>query len=202
MLPQIAGVALVPVSAITGEGIDRLMQAVLDAYELWNRRVLDRRAEPLARALVQAPPAAGGRGAPLKLRYLTQAKARPPTFVAFARRPEALPDAWRRYLVNALRVRISSWPACPSALTLRKGDNPYEPGASAADLSRLQGEEPDRLVRSGRYRTASPCLGATGREHAHDARAELGHLFRLRQRLRVFARDRLGAHVRPQRRRD
>ena len=69
------------------------------------------------------PPAVSGRR--IKLRYLTQAKARPPSFVAFCSRPEALPEAWRRYLVNALRQEFDL-PGVPIRLTLRKGENPYE----------------------------------------------------------------------------
>ena len=125
LLPQIAGVALVPVSGVTGEGIDRVMEAVLKAYELWNRRVSTARLNRWLPEVLERhpPPAVAGRR--VKLRYLTQAKARPPTFVAFCSRPEALPDAWRRYLVNALRADIGL-PGVPIRLTLRKGDNPFE----------------------------------------------------------------------------
>jgi GTPase len=125
LLPQIAGVALVPVSGVTGEGIDRLMESVLKAYELWNRRVSTARLNRWLPEVLERhpPPAVAGRR--VKLRYLTQAKARPPTFVAFCSRPEALPDAWRRYLVNALRADIGL-PGVPIRLTLRKGDNPFE----------------------------------------------------------------------------
>jgi len=125
LLPQIAGVALVPVSGVTGEGIDRLMEAVLRAHALWNRRVSTGRLNRWLPEILERhpPPAVAGRR--VKLRYLTQAKARPPTFVAFCSRPEALPDAWRRYLVNALRGDFSL-PGVPIRLTLRKGDNPYE----------------------------------------------------------------------------
>ncbi len=125
LLPQIAGVALVPVSGVTGEGIDRLMQAVLKAYDLWNRRVSTARLNRWLPEILERhpPPAVAGRR--IKLRYLTQAKARPPTFVAFCSRPEALPDGWRRYLVNALRADFGL-PGVPIRLMLRKGDNPYE----------------------------------------------------------------------------
>ena len=125
LLPQIAGVALVPVSGITGEGIDRLMKAVLDAHGLWNRRVSTAKLNRWLPEILERhpPPAVAGRR--IKLRYLTQAKARPPTFVAFCSRPEALPDAWRRYLVNALRGDFGL-PGVPIRLTLRKGENPYE----------------------------------------------------------------------------
>ena len=125
LLPQIAGVALVPVSGVTGEGIDRLMKAILEANQLWNRRVSTGKLNRWLPEILERhpPPAVAGRR--IKLRYLTQAKARPPTFVAFCSRPEALPDAWRRYLVNALRGDFGL-PGVPIRLTLRKGDNPYE----------------------------------------------------------------------------
>ncbi len=125
LLPQIAGVALVPVSGITGEGIDRLMEAVLGANALWNRRVATAKLNRWLPEILERhpPPAVAGRR--IKLRYLTQAKARPPTFVAFCSRPEALPAAWRRYLVNALREDFGL-PGVPIRLTLRKGENPYE----------------------------------------------------------------------------
>ncbi len=125
LLPQIAGVTLVPVSGVTGEGIDRLMEAVLKAHALWNRRVATARLNRWLPEILERhpPPAVAGRR--IKLRYLTQAKARPPTFIAFCSRPEALPDAWRRYMMNALREDFGL-PGVPIRLTLRKGDNPYE----------------------------------------------------------------------------
>ncbi len=125
LLPQIAGVALVPVSGITGEGMDRLMKAVVDAHALWNRRMPTAGLNRWLPGILERhpPPAVAGRR--IKLRYLTQVKARPPTFVAFCSRPEALPDAWRRYLVNALRADFAL-PGVPIRLALRKGDNPYE----------------------------------------------------------------------------
>jgi GTP-binding protein len=125
LLPQIRGVSLVPVSGLTGEGIDRLMEQVLRAQEIWNRRVSTSRLNRWLEKIVERhpPPAVSGRR--IKLRYLTQAKARPPSFVAFCSRPEALPDAWRRYLVNAIREDFDL-PGTPIRLTLRKGDNPFE----------------------------------------------------------------------------
>ena len=125
LLPQLAGVMLVPVSGVTGEGIDKLMEAVVRAYAIWNRRVSTGRLNRWLPEILERhpPPAVAGRR--VKLRYLTQAKARPPTFIAFCSRPEALPDAWRRYLVNALRADFDL-PGAPLRLTLRKGDNPYE----------------------------------------------------------------------------
>jgi GTP-binding protein len=123
-LPQVKGVPIVPVSGLTGDGIDRLMQGVLDAHAVWNRRVPT---NPLNRWLAEAlaqhpPPAVSGRR--LKLNYITQVKARPPSFVVFCTRADAVPDAYRRYLVNGLREAFDL-PGTPIRLTLREKANPY-----------------------------------------------------------------------------
>ncbi len=123
-LPQVRGVPVVTLSGLTGTGLDRLMPAVEAAYAAWNRRVAT---SPLNRWLAEAtgrhpPPLAKGRR--VKLRYMTQAKTRPPTFVVFASQPEELPDAYRRYLVNGLREAFDM-PGAPIRLLLRKGRNPY-----------------------------------------------------------------------------
>jgi GTP-binding protein len=124
LLPQVKGVALVPVSGLTGQGLDKLMQAILKADALWNRRLpthtLNRWLQQATEA--HAPPAVSGRR--IKLRYITQANARPPTFVLFCSRPKALPDSYSRYLVNALRESFDM-PGVPIRLNLRKGDNPF-----------------------------------------------------------------------------
>ena len=125
LLPQIRGVRLVPVSGLTGEGIDRLAQAIVAAHEVWNRRLPTAQLNRWFAGILEhhPPPAVSGRR--IKIRYLTQAKSRPPSFVAFCSRPEALPDAWKRYLVNALRddFKLSG---TPIRLLLRKGENPYD----------------------------------------------------------------------------
>jgi GTP-binding protein len=130
LLPQIKGVALVSVSAMTGQGLDRLMQAVIAADALWNRRLPTHALNRWLQAAVDAhpPPAASGRR--IKLRYMTQANARPPTFVLFCSRPKALPDSYSRYLVNALRESFDM-PGVPIRLYLRKGDNPYARGSAS-----------------------------------------------------------------------
>ena len=124
LLPQIKGVALVPVSGLTGKGLAPLMRAVLAANELWNRRLRTHALNQWLREVVDAhpPPAVSGRR--VKLRYITQSNARPPTFVAFCSRPNALPDSYVRYLVNVLRETFDLG-GVPIRLHLRKGDNPY-----------------------------------------------------------------------------
>jgi GTP-binding protein len=123
-LAQVAGVPLVAVSALAGSGLERLMSEVLRAYELWNRRVPTPQLNRwLGEALERhAPPASKGRR--VKIRFMTQASARPPTFVAFCARPEALPPAYLRYLTNSLRDTFDL-PGVPIRIKLRKGDNPF-----------------------------------------------------------------------------
>jgi GTPase len=123
-LPQVKGVPVVAVSGLTGEGLDWLMQAVVDAHAMWNRRV---GTSALNRWLAEAvashpPPAVSGR--PIRLDYITQPKSRPPSFVLFTSRTDALPDAYRRYLVNSLRESFDL-PGTPIRLALREKKNPY-----------------------------------------------------------------------------
>jgi GTP-binding protein len=124
-LMQIKGVALVAVSALTGDGLDRLMQAILDSYAVWNRRIptsaLNRWFEHTVES--HPPPAVSGRR--LRLNYITQAKSRPPTFVLFCSRADAVPDAYKRYLVNSLRESFDL-PGTPIRLTLREKANPFK----------------------------------------------------------------------------
>jgi GTP-binding protein len=124
LLPQVKGVALVPVSALGGTGLDRLMQSVVEVDRLWNIRLPTHALNQWLHAAIEAhsPPAVSGRR--VKLRYVTQANARPPTFVVFCSRPKALPESYVRYLVNALRESFDM-PGVPIRLHLRKGGNPY-----------------------------------------------------------------------------
>jgi len=123
-LQQVKGVPLVAVSGLTGEGLDRLMQAVLDIHAVWNRRVptnaLNRWLEDAIAA--HPPPAVSGRR--LKLNYMTQPKTRPPSFVLFCTRADAVPDAYLRYLVNGLRQTFDL-PGVPIRIALREKDNPF-----------------------------------------------------------------------------
>jgi GTP-binding protein len=123
-LPQLKGAPLVAVSGLTGEGLDRLMQAIADVHAVWNRRVATRALNRwLGHAVAEHPPPAVA-GRRIKLNYITQPKARPPSFVMFCSRADALPEAYRRYLVNALRETFDL-PGIPIRLTLREKANPY-----------------------------------------------------------------------------
>jgi GTP-binding protein len=127
LLPQVRGAPVVPLSGLAGEGLDRLMQGVVAAYEVWNRRIATARLNTwLADALAaNPPPAVSGRR--VKIRYATQIKARPPHFALFGNQLEALPKSYTRYLVNGLRETFDL-PGVPIRLSLRTGKNPYDKG--------------------------------------------------------------------------
>jgi len=124
LLPQIKGVGIAVLSAKAGQGLDRLMQAVVEAHAVWNRRVPTAALNRFLAAATSANPPPALRGRRLRLDYMTQPKSRPPTFVLFGSRTSALPDAYRRYLVNGLRERFDL-PGTPIRLTLRTKSNPY-----------------------------------------------------------------------------
>jgi GTP-binding protein len=125
LLPQVRGAAVVPLSGLAGEGIDRLMQAVTETYEVWNRRISTPRINRwLADALsANPPPAVSGRR--IKIRYMTQVKARPPHFAIFGNQLDALPKSYTRYLVNSIREAFEL-PGVPIRLSLRTSKNPFE----------------------------------------------------------------------------
>lgn len=124
LLPQVKGVPVVPVSGLMGHGLDKLVAAIASAHKVWNKRIAT---NPLNRFLQQVteshpPPAVSGRR--IKLRYMTQPKARPPSFVLFCSRTDAVPESYIRYLVNGIRETFDL-PGVPIRLTLREKDNPY-----------------------------------------------------------------------------
>jgi GTP-binding protein len=123
-LPQVKGVPVVTVSALTGRNLDQLLEAVIEIHQAWNRRIptaeLNRWLEEATAA--HQPPAVSGRR--LRLRYMTQVKTRPPTFALFTGRPENLPDSYLRYLVNGIRETFGM-AGVPLRLVLRKSRNPY-----------------------------------------------------------------------------
>jgi GTP-binding protein len=123
-LPQMKGVPIVALSGQSGEGLDRLMRAVLDAHAVWNKRVATSELNRWFEETISAhpPPAVSGRR--LKLNYITQTKARPPSFVIFCTRADAVPEQYLRYLTNALRESFDL-PGTPIRITLREKKNPY-----------------------------------------------------------------------------
>ncbi len=125
-LPQARGLPVVTLSAFTGKRVERLLPAAMGAFEDWNRRVptseLNRWLDEMTQR--HPPPMVAGRR--LRLRYVTQAKTRPPTFVLFSSRGTELPAAYRRYLINSLRDDFDL-PGIPLRLLVRTGKNPYSP---------------------------------------------------------------------------
>ncbi|MCA6123728.1 ribosome biogenesis GTPase Der [Bradyrhizobium sp. WSM 1704] len=123
-LPQVKGAPIVAVSGLMGEGIDRLMTAIQEAYAVWNRRLPTSALNRWFEQAIQAnpPPAVSGRR--LKLNYITQVKARPPSFVLFCSRADAIPQSYLRYLINGLRETFDL-PGTPIRITLREKANPF-----------------------------------------------------------------------------
>ena len=124
LLPQVRGVPMVRISGLMGDGLDDLMKAVESVHRTWNRRVSTSQLNRWLEVVLERhpPPAVSGRR--IKIRYATQAKTRPPHFVVFCSRPEALPESYTRYMVNDLRERFDL-AGVPLRLSLRGGDNPY-----------------------------------------------------------------------------
>lgn len=124
-LAQVKGLPVLTVSGVTGKGIDQLLAAAFDAREAWSRRVSTGQLNRWFERAIEAnpPPAPGGKR--IKLRYLTQAKTRPPGFILFGTRVDQLPESYRRYLVNGIR-RDLGFGAVPVRLTLRAPRNPFD----------------------------------------------------------------------------
>lgn len=124
-LTQAEGVPTVTISALKGENLDKLMRAVLKVYDRWNKRIPT---APLnqwfADMIDKYPPPLGKNKRRIKLRYITQAKTRPPAFYIFSSNPEGLPDAYLRYLTNQLRECFDLG-GIPIRITVRKTQNPY-----------------------------------------------------------------------------
>jgi GTP-binding protein len=124
LLPQARGIQAVPVSAETGRGLDKLMDAVVRTHRVWNSRVSTGRLNRWLEGILahHPPPAVAGRR--LKIKYVTQAKTRPPGFVLSCSRPDAMPQSYIRYLVNNLRDAFDM-PGVPIRMALRTSDNPF-----------------------------------------------------------------------------
>ncbi|MGB3830266.1 MAG: ribosome biogenesis GTPase Der [Mesorhizobium sp.] len=124
LLPQVRGIQAVPVSAETGRGLDKLMEAVVRTHRVWNSRVSTGKLNRWLEGILahHPPPAVAGRR--LKVRYVTQAKTRPPGFVVSCSRPDAMPNSYVRYLVNSLRDAFDM-PGVPIRVALRTSENPF-----------------------------------------------------------------------------
>lgn len=122
---QVRGVPLLTISAVSGKGIDQLLEVAFEVREAWSKRVPTGQLNRWFEVAVDKnpPPAPGGKR--IKLRYVTQIKTRPPSFVVFGNRVDDLPESYRRYLVNGIRKELG-FGAVPVRLTLRGGKNPYD----------------------------------------------------------------------------
>lgn len=125
LLSQVKGVSVIPLSGLTGRGIDPLMETVMEAYAVWNERISTARLNKWLADMVDGhpPPAVSGRR--IKIRYMTQVKSRPPHFALFGNQLSDLPRSYTRYLVNGLRDTFGL-KGTPIRLALRSGDNPYD----------------------------------------------------------------------------
>ena len=124
-LPQVRGIPVITCSALTGQGLDKLLPTVTATYDLWNTRVGTGDLNRWLTDMQEAHPAPMGKGGKrIRLRYATQAKARPPTFIMFCTRATELPDSYTRFLVNGLRDHFGL-DGVPIRLIYRKSENPY-----------------------------------------------------------------------------
>jgi GTP-binding protein len=124
-LAQLRGVPLLTISGATGKGVDTLLGAAFEVREAWSRRVTTGELNRWFEAATERtpPPAPGGKR--IKLRYITQVAARPPTFVLFGTRTDQLPESYRRYLVNGIRKELG-FGAVPVRLNVRSTRNPFD----------------------------------------------------------------------------
>lgn len=138
LLPQLRGAPLITVSAKTGRGLDRLHEAIMRAYNVWNRRITTAHLNRWLAGMVEAHPPPAPQGKRIKLRYMTQAKTRPPGFVVMCSHPDKVPASYSRYLVNGLRLDFDM-PGTPIRLYMRGQNdaNPYK-GRKKAPPSKLR----------------------------------------------------------------
>ncbi|RVC96270.1 MULTISPECIES: ribosome biogenesis GTPase Der [unclassified Mesorhizobium] len=124
LLPQVRGIQAAPVSAETGRGLDKLVESVIKTHKVWNSRVSTGKLNRWLEGILahHPPPAVAGRR--LKIKYVTQAKTRPPGFVVSCSRPDAMPQSYVRYLTNSLREAFDM-PGVPIRMALRTSDNPF-----------------------------------------------------------------------------
>ena len=128
-LAQLRDVPLLTVSAKTGKGVDTILDVAFDLREAWDRRIPTGELNRWFEAAVEANPPPAPKGQRIKLRYITQVKTRPPTFVVFGNRLDELPESYRRYLLNAMRRDLKLGPV-PLRLEFRGRSNPFDRGKS------------------------------------------------------------------------
>lgn len=124
VVPQVKGLPVVPLSAQRGKNVEKLMDASLNIYDQWNRRLRTGELNRWLEGILQrhSPPIVKGKR--IKIRYITQIKSRPPTFALFVNNIDDFPASYERYMVNSLRDTFDLW-GVPIRIVLRKGKNPY-----------------------------------------------------------------------------
>jgi GTPase len=123
-LPQVRGIPVITISALRRQRLDALLDAVFATYGVWNRRITTAQLNRWLAGMVEAHPPPAIEGRRIKIRYMTQTKARPPTFALWVSKPVDLPETYIRYLINGLRESFDL-PGVPVRMMLRKGKNPY-----------------------------------------------------------------------------
>ncbi len=125
LLPQVKGMPVIPVSGLTGKGIDKLLAAIMRVHEIWNIRISTGRLNRWLEGVIDStpPPAVSGRR--IKIRYMTQAKARPPHFIVFGNQLDSLPTSYERFLINGIRETFEL-KGVPIRISKRTSQNPYE----------------------------------------------------------------------------
>jgi GTP-binding protein len=122
---QVRGINICYISAASGNGIDKLMSSVIEMYRLWNMRVSTSKINDwLSYALAKHQLPLTKLGKRIKVKYATQVKSRPPTFVLFTNHPKEIPDTYSKYLIGSLRDHLKL-PAIPIRILYKKSDNPF-----------------------------------------------------------------------------
>jgi len=149
-LPQLKGTPFVVLSSHSGRGVERLMPAVIKAYDTWSVKVKTKDLNTWLSMATQRHPPPAVDGKRIKPKYIAQTKARPPTFVLMASRAESMPEQYKRYLVNSIRESFDL-PGTPIRLIVKSsGDNPYAEGGSKSGPERYKGDAktaPRRVIK-------------------------------------------------------
>ena len=123
-LPQVHDLPTVLVSALTGKNIDKLIPEAFKLFEIWNKRIQTARLNQWLLMMTERHPPPLSSGRRIRIRYMTQAKTRPPTFIIFSSKGNQLPESYKRFLINGIRADFS-FPGIPIRLLIRTGANPY-----------------------------------------------------------------------------
>ena len=125
LLPQLRGCRVIPLSGLTGAHVDKLLEAVIATHEIWNTRISTGRLNRWLAPVIESTPPPASAGRRVKIRYMTQPKARPPLFVLFGNSVDKIPESYKRFLANGLRETFSLF-GVPIRLSMRGGsENPY-----------------------------------------------------------------------------